>query len=83
MKITEVMNERTNERTGESMDTQVGYDFRAKIVYTAHIIRRVLMTVIDPTTVDDKVHGAAHTRTRVPVTFFLPLLHTHTNAHTR
>lgn len=34
---------------------QVGYDFRAKIVYTAHIIRRVLMTVIDPTTVDDKV----------------------------
>lgn len=34
---------------------QVGYDFRAKIVYTAHIVRRVLMTVIDPTTVDDKV----------------------------
>eukprot|EP00903_Cladosiphon_okamuranus_P006791 g6619.t1 len=32
----------------------VGYDFRAKIVYTAHIVRRVLMTVIDPTTVDDK-----------------------------
>lgn len=34
---------------------QVGYDFRAKIVYTAHIVRRVLMTVIDPSTVDDKV----------------------------
>ncbi|CBJ34190.1 conserved unknown protein [Ectocarpus siliculosus] len=32
----------------------VGYDFRAKIVYTAHIVRRVLMTVIDPSTVDDK-----------------------------
>ncbi len=36
---------------------QVGYDFRAKIVYTAHIVRRVLMTVIDPTTVDDKARG--------------------------
>lgn len=32
----------------------LAYDFRAKIVYTAHIVRRVLMTVIDPTTVDDK-----------------------------
>lgn len=39
---------------------QVGYDFRAKIIYTAHIVRRVLMTVIDPTTVDDKVRHSAY-----------------------
>lgn len=37
------------------LTSKVGYDFRAKIVYTAHIVRRVLMTATDPTTVDDKV----------------------------
>lgn len=40
----------------------MGYDFRAKIVYTAHIVRRVLMTVIDPTTVDDKAREEEMTR---------------------
>lgn len=46
------------------LNWQVGYDFRAKIVYTAHIVRRVLMTVIDPTTVDDKVRQRGYTYRR-------------------
>ena len=47
---------------------KLGYDFRAKIVYTAHIVRRVLMTVIDPSTVDDKVRGAKNAGTSyVPI----------------
>ncbi|KAG5186658.1 DNA-directed RNA polymerase III subunit RPC2 [Tribonema minus] len=30
------------------------YNFRAKCVYTAHIVRRVLTTVLDPSSLDDK-----------------------------
>jgi DNA-directed RNA polymerase III subunit RPC2 len=32
----------------------IGYDFRAKCVYTTHIVRRVLTTFLDPTSLDDK-----------------------------
>jgi DNA-directed RNA polymerase III subunit RPC2 len=32
----------------------VNYDFSAKVMYIAHIVRRVLKTVIDPTLIDDK-----------------------------
>jgi DNA-directed RNA polymerase III subunit RPC2 len=32
----------------------VNYNFRAKVIYITHIIRRVLKTVLDPTLLDDK-----------------------------
>ena len=32
----------------------VNYDFSRKVVYIAHIVRRVLKTVIDPSLIDDK-----------------------------
>ena len=32
----------------------VNYDFSRKVVYIAHIVRRVLKTVMDPSLIDDK-----------------------------